>query len=161
MRGWGRTLKDGIASWYLDKNIDQLAYQLVKYQQREGWGHRDLLRLAHPRAHGSVPGTGMPAERQFHFNNLLKWVVKGPTEGTDYPNIVCAFEEAKTAPKERVIDLILKDGLTREMVPTTLLNDKEVADALFQGMPLTAMIRNLANLTRYGVLGVDGRGSLT
>jgi 60 kDa SS-A/Ro ribonucleoprotein len=29
---------------------DDLAHQAVKYQQRDGWSHGDLLRLAHPKA---------------------------------------------------------------------------------------------------------------
>ena len=47
-RGWGRGLRRAVAGWYTSKDVDQLAYQLVKYRQREGWSHRDLLRLAHP-----------------------------------------------------------------------------------------------------------------
>ncbi|GKT28929.1 60kDa SS-A/Ro ribonucleoprotein like protein, partial [Aduncisulcus paluster] len=48
-RGWGPALRRSVGSWYLDKSVDQLAYQVVKYRQRDGWTHRDLLRLAHPR----------------------------------------------------------------------------------------------------------------
>src|SRR5882724_3683489 len=48
MRGWGRGLRRAIADWYLARPVDELAYQAVKYQQRNGWSHRDLLRLAHP-----------------------------------------------------------------------------------------------------------------
>jgi 60 kDa SS-A/Ro ribonucleoprotein len=47
-RGWGRGLRRGVAQWYLDRGVDELAVQVVKYRQREGWSHRDLLRLAHP-----------------------------------------------------------------------------------------------------------------
>jgi 60 kDa SS-A/Ro ribonucleoprotein len=47
-RGWGRALRRAVASWYLAPPVDRLAYQLAKYRQREGWSHRDLLRLAHP-----------------------------------------------------------------------------------------------------------------
>ena len=47
-RGWGRSLRRGIATWYLDQPPEQLAYQAVKYRQRDGMTHRDLLRLAHP-----------------------------------------------------------------------------------------------------------------
>src|SRR5215468_4492799 len=45
MRGWGRGLRRAVASWYLARPVDELAYQAVKYQQRHGWSHRDLLRL--------------------------------------------------------------------------------------------------------------------
>ena len=48
MRGWGRGLRRGIAAWYTGQPVDRLALQAVKYRQRGGWTHRDLLRLAHP-----------------------------------------------------------------------------------------------------------------
>src|SRR5215207_6781859 len=35
-RGWGRGLSDAVAGWYQDKSPDSLAYQMVKYRQREG-----------------------------------------------------------------------------------------------------------------------------
>jgi 60 kDa SS-A/Ro ribonucleoprotein len=47
MRGWGRNLKNAFGSWFTDKNENQLAYQLAKYQNREGWTAKDLLSLAH------------------------------------------------------------------------------------------------------------------
>jgi 60 kDa SS-A/Ro ribonucleoprotein len=34
----------------VDRGADDLAHQAVKYQQRDGWSHGDLLRLAHPKA---------------------------------------------------------------------------------------------------------------
>jgi hypothetical protein len=49
----GRALKRAIAHWYLDKTPRDLAYQCVKYQQRNGWSQRDLLRLAKPKANGA------------------------------------------------------------------------------------------------------------
>jgi 60 kDa SS-A/Ro ribonucleoprotein len=50
MRGWGRSVKTAIGNWYTDKNESQLAYHLTKYQNRNGWSNRDLLRLAHVNA---------------------------------------------------------------------------------------------------------------
>ena len=51
LRGWGPGFKKAIQKWYLYKPLDKLAYQMVKYRQRDGWKHRDLLRLAHPKPH--------------------------------------------------------------------------------------------------------------
>ncbi|GIL78756.1 hypothetical protein Vretimale_347 [Volvox reticuliferus] len=45
---WGRSMRRAIARWYLDKSPAAVAYQVTKYSQRHGWGHADLLRLAHP-----------------------------------------------------------------------------------------------------------------
>jgi len=46
--GWGRMMRQAIASWYLDKDPKSLAMHITKYPQREGWSNRDLLRLSHP-----------------------------------------------------------------------------------------------------------------
>jgi 60 kDa SS-A/Ro ribonucleoprotein len=48
-RGWGRALRRAVGEWY-ERRSTKLAYQAVKYRQRDGWTHRDLLRLAHPDA---------------------------------------------------------------------------------------------------------------
>ena len=51
-RGWGRSLRRAIGALVRAKPVDALAYQAVKYRQREGVTHRDLLRLAHPARRG-------------------------------------------------------------------------------------------------------------
>ena len=48
LRGWGRVLKQAVRQWYTERPTDALALQLMKYQQRDGWSHRDLLRLTKP-----------------------------------------------------------------------------------------------------------------
>ena len=37
MRGWGRGLRSAVRDWYLGKDPKEVAYQVVKYRQREGW----------------------------------------------------------------------------------------------------------------------------
>ena len=41
-----------------------LAYQVAKYQQRNGWSHRDLLRLAHPASADAARAGGLPLGRR-------------------------------------------------------------------------------------------------
>ena len=43
MRGWGRGLRQVVGNWYAQMPADKLTYQAVKYGQRDGWSHRDLL----------------------------------------------------------------------------------------------------------------------
>ena len=43
-RGWGRALRNAVANWYLGQDLNDLTYQLMKYKNRDGWTHRDLLR---------------------------------------------------------------------------------------------------------------------
>jgi len=45
--GWGRGTRTAVANWYGNRSVAQLGYQLVKYRQRNGWTHTDILRLAH------------------------------------------------------------------------------------------------------------------
>jgi 60 kDa SS-A/Ro ribonucleoprotein len=42
-----RGMKRGMAGWYRQQDPERLAMNLVKYQNREGWTHKDLLRVAH------------------------------------------------------------------------------------------------------------------
>lgn len=154
-RGWGRALKNAVRDWYLSKPSGELAYQVVKYQSRDKWSHRDLLRLTHPKAHTAG-----------NLNDVLYWTVKGwPDIGPDAPEsdaikLIWAFEAAKRATNAReVVKLIEEFGLTREMVPTEMLNDPGVWMALLNAMPMTAMIRNLATMTRVGTLAQMSAGT--
>jgi 60 kDa SS-A/Ro ribonucleoprotein len=140
MRGWGRGLRRGIARWYLARPVAELAYQVTKYQQRNGWSHRDMLRLAHPL-------TDDLARR-----DVFDWVCRG-TLGPDTPALIWGFAaltQAKSA--EEAASLIRVHNLPREAVPTPLLNERLVWQALLERMPMTALIRNLAKLTAVGVL---------
>src|SRR5690349_14979842 len=48
-RGWGRGVRRAVSAWYTDKEPATLAHQVLKYRSRDGWSHRDALRLAHPK----------------------------------------------------------------------------------------------------------------
>ena len=48
--GWGPLSRRAIAGWIESKSAEDLAYQVVKYAQRQDWRWADLLRLAHPPA---------------------------------------------------------------------------------------------------------------
>lgn len=142
-RGWGRGLREAVAKWYLDKQVDKLAYQVVKYQQRDGWSHRDLLRLAHPKTNDKSR------------NAIFEYVTKGEGDisGDDNLLIIEGFERAKVAEnKKQIIGFIDTYGLTREMIPTKWLNEPDVWAALLPKMPLTALIRNLGKITSIGLL---------
>src|SRR4051812_653674 len=45
--GWGRATAKAIANWYNKQPADSLALNLFKYQNRNGWSHKDLLSKAH------------------------------------------------------------------------------------------------------------------
>jgi len=97
--GWGRGMRRAIRNWYDSKPVDRMAYQLAKYQSRNGWSHRDLLRLSHPKT------------KDESRNAAYRWAVGKPSE-YPLPQIIADLEEAKPAAKPRLIQLI-EGGLTR------------------------------------------------
>jgi 60 kDa SS-A/Ro ribonucleoprotein len=149
-RGWGRGLRRAVGSWFLDKSVDDLAYQTVKYRQREGWSMRDLLRLAHPE-------TDDVARKA-----LFDWICG--REAEDLPSLVWAFKDvnAPEVSTDRIIQLIESNPLSWEMLPDAALNEPKVWHALIaKGMPQTALIRQLSRLTRLGVLQGDTLKTVT
>jgi 60 kDa SS-A/Ro ribonucleoprotein len=146
LRGWGRGLREAVAAWYA-MPAQKLAVQAVKYQQRDGWAHRDLLRLAHPK----------PTTKQ--HETIYGWMVKGWEWVGEEPHpdealrTVWAFERAKRAKSAReVISLVESYGLPREAIPTEWLNNADVWAALLARMPMEAMVRNLAKMTVVGLV---------
>jgi 60 kDa SS-A/Ro ribonucleoprotein len=73
--------------------------------------------------------------------------------------IIWAFERAKRAASAaEIVRLIADYDLPREAIPTAWLDSADVWAALLARMPMEAMVRNLATLTRVGVVtpGSDG-----
>ena len=148
LRGWGHALRKAVANWYLRKSADDAAYQIVKYQNRLGFSHRDLLRLSHPRLEKDAEGNYKSPAHQAVF----RYAVKGEVL-PDIPNIIEGWEKAKveTNPK-KLAKLISEYKLTHEMVLTEMKNHQEVWAALLPHMPIGALVRNLAKMTACGLL---------
>lgn len=145
-RGWGRAAKRGVGAWFLDRPVESLAYQHLKYAQRQGWSLRDLLRLTHP--------TPNSEEQNALFNYIVKGEVSPETEAV-LPSQLLAARALAALPQGKVrqaVNLIAEHRLPREAVPNHLLNRPEVWQALLEQMPLTAMIRNLGKMTQVGLL---------
>lgn len=155
-RGWGRSLRRAVGRWYAAQGVESLAYQAVKVRQRGGVTHRDLLRLAHP---GRQVGAGNPTlDVSDEHARLFEWIVRGgATDGL--PAVVEGFVRAQAAatPAEAA-ELVRTYRLPREAVTPEHLTSPEVWEALLEEMPMTALIRNLATMTRVGVVapGSDG-----
>lgn len=139
--GWGRATKRAFQNWY-KKDADRLAYQLLKYRQRDGWSHRDILRLAHPltdneQVRAMFDVTCRPERTEGLLDKL-------PRIYTGY-----AFAGNLTTPDT---DLIEDYGLSWEMLPTEWLKDPKVSAKLLEKMPLMATIRQLGKLTANGTI---------
>jgi 60 kDa SS-A/Ro ribonucleoprotein len=156
-RGWGRALRRAVGGWYTGRSAESLAHQAVKYRQRAGMTHRDLLRLAHPA--GRV-GAGNPTlELTDEHRRLFEWIVRGG-DTAGLPRIVEGFTLAQAAETPaRTSELVREYSLPREAVPTGHLASAEVWEALLEDMPMTALVRNLATMTRAGVLAPGSAGT--
>ena len=141
--GWGRSHRRAISKWYLDKGGRRLAFLVTKYKQRNGWSHKDLLTLSHPKV-----GT----ERS-SLAVIFKYILKGFEEAEkfvnnrdDFPSLdqdVCqafgllnAVNEATkignavnmsfTDKEDKLVELIDTHDLVREHIPTQLLTSLKV-----------------------------------
>ena len=141
LRGWSNGLRKGVAKFYTQNSIDTVAMNLIKYRNRSGFTHRDVLRLAHPSANNP------------QLNDVLRWAAAKKPESLH--KTLEGFEkiQALTAKDENeAVKLITTYGLPREALPTELLNSVKVWDALNTNMPMTATIRNLGKMTNVGLL---------
>jgi 60 kDa SS-A/Ro ribonucleoprotein len=156
-RGWGRSLRRAVAQWYAEKPAESLAYQAVKYRQRAGVTHRDLLRLSHPA--GRV-GAGNPTvDVSDEHARLFEWIVRGG-DTANLPRLAEGFSRAQSATTaSEAAALVREYRLPREALQPDHLTSPEVWDALLDDMPMTALIRNLAAMTRAGVLAPGSNGT--
>lgn len=148
MRGWGRGLRRAVGGWYCAKPVEALAFQAVKYRARQGWSHRDLLRLAHPE-------TEEPARKA-----LFDWICRGTvTEAA--PGIVHAFAQVQAEGIDGAVAaaLVRSHGLPWEALPTGLMGSRAVNEALIERMPVGALVRQLGRLTAAGVLAPFSEGT--
>lgn len=154
-RGWGRGLRDAMANWYLSKDVEQMAHQMVKYRQgrfprKNGqdriWNARNIMRIAHP-----LVKADDTARR-----TLIDWAKGKPDQEAikshDSLALVAAFEEAWLADISDARKIELCGTLTHEMIPDAWKSDRDVWEALLQNMLPEAMLRNLAVMTRVGLL---------
>lgn len=145
VRGWGRSLRRGVANWYTSRTPESVAYQTVKYRQREGWTHRDVLLKAH------VKPTDESMARVFDF---AAGRVEEPT-GDEKLAVIDAFLKAQRLSGNDVdeaVKLITDANLPWEALPDELLDKPAVWEALLPKMGQTALLRQLPRLTRIGLL---------
>ncbi len=135
--GWGRSKRRAISGWFESKTPDELAFQAVKYRQRNGWTLRDLMRLSHPV--GVDPMVG-------------NFILGKPTRESQVPEILTGFadmQDNKTLPG--VLDTLeTYPNLPWETIPTQFLKSPEVWKKLFYNGQLKgqALVRNVTRLSK-------------
>src|SRR5204862_5876801 len=127
-RGWGRSLRRAVGRWYAAQAPEALAYQAVKYRQREGMSHRDLRRLAHP---ARRVGAGNPTlDVSDEHARLFEWIVRGGA-ADGLPRLVEGFARAQAVSTAReAADLVRAYRLPREALQPEHLTSPEVWEAL-------------------------------
>ena len=158
--GWSRGLRKAVGNWYVEKDADKLAYQLVKYRQREGYTHRDVLRLTHPKFElDSKLGQKEEDEELMSAIEDLKqkreaieWSIGGDPDIKLLPEVLKGYELINIA-RVKPTDVLSNIKLPWEALPDSAMNDPEVWDKLLDnGVPLGALLRQLPRLTRIGML---------
>lgn len=140
MRGWGPGLVKAVARWY-ERDPQKVAYQAVKYRQRNGWTHRDVLRLTHPRHDTDVQ------------RELFAWIV-GRGKNTGHLPVVSAFRRINEPglSVRDAVNVLSATALPWEALPDRFINEPEIWDVLLETVGVGALLRQLPRLTRIGLL---------
>lgn len=141
-RGWGRTLKRAVAEWYDARPVDDLAYQAIKYREREGYTHKRLLQTAHPK--GGVKSEDRAA--------LYRWMCGKEQDVATLPGMVGGHLAAMQASGDALAALIGQHRLPWEAIPTEAKKDATVWLAMLPHLGMTALLRNLGAMTACGAL---------
>ena len=144
----GRLTRGAFSDLFLDGDPDWIAFQACKAMARktpqgEPFSLRDLLRIAHPKADSEARRV------------LFGWIAGNVPDDAAREALpsVDAFLTAKavTAAKDAV-RVVTERGVPWEFLPDAVLTSPEVWEALVDTVGMTALIRNLARMTRAGTL---------
>lgn len=161
MRGRGATFNRAVRQWYESIPVPRLAALAAKYRERGGWAHRDLLRLVKPKAtdpdrdalYGWMVANTGAAKPQ----DAAKAEKARARYSSNLANPLVALWVADTLKRvetaEQAAQIVYDYGAPWEVVPSEYLTSPLVWRAMLTrptGMPLTAMVRNLASMTTNG-----------
>lgn len=142
----GRAMRSAFASWFDADDIHDVAFRALKARQRstpsgEAMALRDIIRIAHP------------AGRTDQHRALIGWLAERVDDAharelvADIDDFLTA--QAVSTPGEAV-EVIRERRVPWEFLPPAVLSEKAVWDELAATVGLTALIRNLARMTRIG-----------
>ena len=156
MRGFGKQMRRTINKWYLTQTPANLAYQVTKYRNRHGFTHRDVLRICHPK----INRTGLESDQKLwndlYIQDILQWIVQPKKYHAAGKNnsYIEHFEHTQNLSSDSQAAQYLEKHkfITHEMIPSEIRGKKTWTQLLQNGMGMTALLRNLATLTRLEVL---------
>jgi 60 kDa SS-A/Ro ribonucleoprotein len=151
----GRSLRTALGSWFLNGSPDDVAFRACKAAQRktpqgEAFSLRDVLRIAHP-----VADTG---QRKVLFG----WIAGNVSddEARDELPAVDRFLTAKAVTSvAEAVQVVTTARAPWEFLPDAMLREPAVWEALIETVGMTALIRNLARMTRIGTLKPMGEAT--
>ena len=136
-----------VADWYVSRPVSEVAADMLKCPEHEGWTHRDLLRLAHPK----------PLAPQ---NALFQWAVDGELGHLATSDLIvgelrqvwAVDRLMKTGDEREATSLVEHYALTHDMVPGTWRRSEAVWESLLTGMSVAEIVDNLTELADAGLL---------
>ncbi|MEU7003944.1 TROVE domain-containing protein [Nonomuraea sp. NPDC046570] len=151
----GRSLRTALGSWFLNGSADDVAFRTCKAARRktpqgESFALRDVLRIAHPVADD---------ERR---RTLFGWIAGNVSddEARDVLPAVDRFLTAKAVTAaDEAVRVVTEARVPWEFLPDAMLREPKVWDALVDTVGTTALIRNLARMTRIGTLQPMGEAT--
>ena len=144
----GRAMRSTLGSFFTGEDLHAVAFRALKARQRktstgEPMELRDIIRISHP----ASPTPGHRA--------LIGWLAGKIADGEaravlpDLDDFLTA--QAVKTPTEAI--RVIKDRrVPWEFLPSDVLGDKAVWAELIRTVGMTALIRNLAKMTRIGTL---------
>lgn len=147
-RGWGRSLRTRVAAWYVERPVAEVAADMLRCPGRNGYTHRDLLRLSHPKPDSAAR------------NALFQWAVEGSLGHLATPEIsagelrqVYAVERLKTVNDEReAVGIVEQFSLEPDMLPAEWKHSRAIWESLIERMSCAELVQFLPHLADFGLL---------
>ncbi|MDF5756677.1 TROVE domain-containing protein [Spongiactinospora sp. TRM90649] len=161
----GASLRRALAGWFLSATPDRIAFKAAKAAQRktpqgEDFALRDALRLAH-----ISPALGAGARERLDDvarHTMLGWIagtVSDEVAREALPSVDAYLTAQDVTTSGEAVALVTERGVPWEFLPDAMLREPAVWEALIDTVGLTALIRNLARMTRIGALAPMNRAS--
>jgi 60 kDa SS-A/Ro ribonucleoprotein len=145
----GRAMRTAFGSFFTEGDLHAVAFRALKARQRatptgEAMTLADVLRAAHP-----VP----PTPGHYALFGWLAGKVTDENARALVPDLDDFLTAQAAATPAEAIRVIGERRVPWEFLPSEVLRDKDVWAELAGTIGMTALIRNLARMTRLGTLG--------
>lgn len=162
--GWGTGVRRAVSKWYRERKPADVIFQALKYRQRNGWTHASVLRLAHPKTSNAMyktifdaicapdGGPRLAPTKTKGATPEVRHVGKGWEALREFPIVDGYLSLQGETDVNKAAKIIADSRLPFEMVPTEFLSKPIIWDAMLPHLGLTAVIRNLGNMSKCGLL---------